>query len=181
MRKKSAPFQYLLECSQMSLEDFELARLDRAANLRKQLRDIAEEWVEVEVEAQLAHWVRGNRRRLSERTENIRPPAEDLPPCLSTPPGSNETRTADFSTGNRIGSRIAKANRDSTECKLPPALQILTRRPVSDASGSLAIAPGSGRQCDLRVEQHTPRSEAAKARPDAFAAVRYFRRGSHSR
>ena len=61
MRKKTAPFQYLLECSPMSLEDFELARLDRAANLRRQLRDIAEEWIDAEVEARLSHWVRENR------------------------------------------------------------------------------------------------------------------------
>ena len=50
MRDRTTPFQYLLECSQMSLKDFELARLDRAASLRKQLRDVAEEWVEAEVE-----------------------------------------------------------------------------------------------------------------------------------
>ena len=57
MRSKTSSFQYLLECSQMSLEDFELARLDRAAVLRKQMRDIGEEWVEAAVQAQLARWV----------------------------------------------------------------------------------------------------------------------------
>ena len=103
MRKKSAPFQYLLECSQMSLEDFELARLDRAANLRKQLRDIAEEWVEAEVEAQLAHWVRGNRRRSVERTESIRLSAENTRLCLSAPPETDDTRGVDLSTGESIG------------------------------------------------------------------------------
>lgn len=70
MRDKTTPFHYLLECSQMSLEDFELARLDRAASLRKQLRDIAEEWVEAEVEAQLARWVRENRVAPSRELQN---------------------------------------------------------------------------------------------------------------
>ena len=181
MRKKTAPFQYLLECSQMSLEDFELARLDRAANLRKQLRDIAEEWVEVEVEAQLAHWVRGNRWRSGEPTVNIRLGAEQLQPRLSASPGSDETGKVDFSTGKSIGSRVAKANRDSTKRKLPPPLQILTCRRASDTSASLAIVPNSDRQRDLRVERHTTRCEEPETRPDAFAAVRYFRRGSRSR
>src|SRR5271168_3076964 len=171
MRDKPAPVQYLLECSQMSLEDFELARLDRAANLRKQLRDIAEEWIEAEVEAQLAHWVRRSRRRSGERIENIRLRAEDLRPCLSAPPLSDE----------RMGSRIAKANRDSTKRKLPPPPQILARRRPSDNSASLAVGSGSNRQRDLRVEQRTTHCEEAETRPDAFAAVRYFPRGSHSR
>jgi hypothetical protein len=181
MRKKATPFQYLLECSQMSLEDFELARLDRAANLRKQLRDIAEEWVEAEVEAQLAHWVRGNRGRSGEPAENIRLRAEHLRPCLSASPGSDETREVHFSAGKSIGSRIARANRDLTRRKLPSPLQILTCRRGSDTSASLAIAPNSDRQRDLRVERHTTRCEEPETRPDAFAAVRYFRRGSRSR
>jgi hypothetical protein len=181
MRKKVTPFQYLLECSHMSLEDFELARLDRAANLRKQLRDIAEEWVEAEVEAQLAHWVRGNRRRSGEPTENIRLRAERLQPFLSASLGSDATSEVAFSTGKSIRSRIAKANRDSTKRELPPPLQILTCRRASDTSASLAIASNSDRQCDLRVERHTTRCEEPETRPDAFAAVRYFRRGSRSR
>ena len=181
MRDKPAPVQYLLECSQMSLEDFELARLDRAANLRKQLRDIAEEWIEAEVEAQLAHWVRRSRRRSGERIENIRLRAEDLRPCLSAPPVSDERKGLALSTGKRIGSRIAKANRDSTKRKLPPRPQISARRRPTDSSVSVAIASGSDRHCDLRVEQRTTHCEEAETRPDAFAAVRYFPGGSHSR
>ena len=73
MRAKATPFEYLLKCSQMSLQDFELARLDRVASLRKQLRDIAEEWVEAAVEAQLARWVRENREQTAARPANFRP------------------------------------------------------------------------------------------------------------
>jgi hypothetical protein len=180
MRKKPAPFQYLLECSQMSLEDFELARLDRAANLRKQLRDIAEEWVEAEVEAQLAHWVRGNRRRSVERTESIRLSAENTRLCLSAPPETDDTRGVGLSTGESIGPRIAKTIRHSMKRKLPPRLRILTPRRASDTSASLAIAPDSDRRFDQRVDQDTTHCEEAGTRPDAFATVRYFRRRSHS-
>src|SRR5271170_3153504 len=175
MRKKPAPFQYLLECSQMSLEDFELARLDRAASLRKQLRDIAEEWVEAEVESQLAHWVRGNRGRSVERTESVGLSAENPRLCLSAPPESDNARGADFSTGKRIGRRIAKTNVHSTKRKLPPPLRILTPRRASDTSASLAIAPDSDRRFVQRVDRDTTHREEAETRPDAFATVRYFR------
>ena len=37
---------YLLLCSQVSLESFHLGQLNRAANLEKELRQIAREWAE---------------------------------------------------------------------------------------------------------------------------------------
>jgi len=45
---------YLLMSSQMSLESVELARLNRAANLRKEMQQVLEEWIDVEVDARLA-------------------------------------------------------------------------------------------------------------------------------
>ena len=45
---------YLLMSSQMSLESIELARLNRAANLRKEMQQVLEEWIDVEVDARLA-------------------------------------------------------------------------------------------------------------------------------
>jgi hypothetical protein len=109
MREKSTPFEYLLKCSEMSLEDFELARLDRAASLRRQLRDIAEEWVDAAVEAQLARWVRENRRRTAARPAKFR--QCDLEE-------SSERQTPD----RRLSSR--KLSRNAPSHSLPPAVPV---------------------------------------------------------
>jgi len=151
MRDKTTSFQYLLDCSQMSLEDFELARLDRAASLRKQLRDIAEEWIEAEVEAQLARWVHENRGRSAARTVKFRERKDEL-----------EGRPRAFPSAPRI----AKPNRPALATELPPPVPISTglrsrRRPSRPA---LAAEPR---------ERH-------ELRPDAFAAVRYVRRDFES-
>ncbi len=151
MRDKTTPFQYLLECSQMSLEDFELARLDRAASLRKQLRDIAEEWVEAEVEAQLARWVRENRGRSAARAVKFRKREDELegrPRALPSAP------------------RIAKPKRPALVTELPAPVPISTGLRTRRAPSRPALAPA-------------PR-EQREPRPDAFAAVRYVRRDFES-
>jgi len=57
-----ASFDYLSGCSTSSLESFELSRLDRAAHLRGQLRDLIRQCVEAEVEACMARLVIEARR-----------------------------------------------------------------------------------------------------------------------
>lgn len=152
MRDKTTPFQYLLECSQMSLEDFELARLDRAASLRKQLRDIAEEWVEAEVEAQLARWVRENRGRSAARTVKFRQREDEL-----------ERRPRALPDAQR--SAKPKCPALVTELPAPVPISTRPRSPRAPSRPVLAAAPRAQREL----------------RPDAFAAVRYVRRdcGSH--
>jgi len=64
------PLEYLLTSSHMSLESVELARLNRAANLRKELHQVVEEWIDAEVDARLARsileWRRGETPRAHE-------------------------------------------------------------------------------------------------------------------
>jgi hypothetical protein len=48
------PLNYLITCSQMSLESIELSRLNLASNLRKEFQQILEEWIDSEVDARLA-------------------------------------------------------------------------------------------------------------------------------
>jgi hypothetical protein len=62
VRETPSSFDYLLKCSTTSLEGFELARLNRIANLRKELRDLVEEWVAAEVEARVSRWLLEARR-----------------------------------------------------------------------------------------------------------------------
>jgi len=79
-------FEYLATCSEPAVESYELSRLNRAANLRKTVRQLIEEWIQCEVEAQLAHWRRDGRREHASTGEM--PPAERdvaLPEQLSLP------------------------------------------------------------------------------------------------
>ena len=61
MQTAKPPVEYLAGASKISLESFEITRLNQAANLRKELREVVEEWIEAEVEARLARWVLENR------------------------------------------------------------------------------------------------------------------------
>jgi hypothetical protein len=51
------PLEYLFTSSDASIESFRLSRLNDVANLRKELHEIFEEWVEAEVQARLAQWL----------------------------------------------------------------------------------------------------------------------------
>jgi hypothetical protein len=59
------PLDYLVTCSQMSLESVELSRLNLASNLRKEFQQILEEWIDTEVDARLARSVLDWRRSQS--------------------------------------------------------------------------------------------------------------------
>jgi hypothetical protein len=56
------PLEYLVSSSNNSLESFELGRLNQTANLRKEMRQIVDEWVESEVESRIARWILESRR-----------------------------------------------------------------------------------------------------------------------
>jgi hypothetical protein len=56
------PVGYLAGASKISLESFELNRLNQIANLRKELREVMGEWIEAEVEVRFARWVLENRQ-----------------------------------------------------------------------------------------------------------------------
>jgi len=62
MSDTQPPLDFFLTSSATGLESFELSRMTRAANLRKELRDIMEEWIETEVNARVARWVLESRR-----------------------------------------------------------------------------------------------------------------------
>ena len=57
MEHTRPPLDYLLTCSEAGLESFEMSRLNRIANLRRELRDVLEEWMEAEVNARVARWL----------------------------------------------------------------------------------------------------------------------------
>ena len=65
MRTPQLPLEYLARASKETLESFELTRLNRAANFRKEARDVLNDWVQAEVESRLARFVLERRRAQS--------------------------------------------------------------------------------------------------------------------
>jgi hypothetical protein len=56
------PLEYLVTSSQAGLENFELGKMNQIANLRKELGDLIEEWIEAETQSRLARWILECRR-----------------------------------------------------------------------------------------------------------------------
>jgi hypothetical protein len=54
--------EYLVACSDMSLESFQISRMNQAANLRRQVRALVDQWIEAEVDAVLSRWMLEFRR-----------------------------------------------------------------------------------------------------------------------
>jgi hypothetical protein len=59
--------EYLFTSSGASIESFHLSRLNAVANLRKELHEIFDEWVEAEVQARLAQGLLARKFRKSRR------------------------------------------------------------------------------------------------------------------
>jgi hypothetical protein len=62
MKTTKPMLEYLATCSKASLESFELARLNDRANLRKDMIELLDELIEVDIQAHLAEWVLAHRR-----------------------------------------------------------------------------------------------------------------------
>jgi hypothetical protein len=79
------PLGYLLSSSKMSLESYELLRLNRASNLRKEMLQLLDRWVDAETEARLAReileWKRTERlRKEQDSFSRVEPLLTDLTP-----------------------------------------------------------------------------------------------------
>jgi hypothetical protein len=57
IRRPDPPLDYLHSASASSLESYELSRLNHAANLRREIAALLDQWIEETVHAQLARWV----------------------------------------------------------------------------------------------------------------------------
>jgi hypothetical protein len=57
LRRMSPPIDYLGSASRASLESFELSRLNHAANLRREIAALIDEWIEETAEAMLARFM----------------------------------------------------------------------------------------------------------------------------
>ena len=94
-RPANPPWNYLHDASASSLESYELSRLNHAANLRRELTVLLDQWIEDTAQALLARWVRED-RVLPHRSSNESPQSElpfnELP--ASTEPCSEASQPA---------------------------------------------------------------------------------------
>jgi len=58
------PVQFLLDASSGIVGEYELSRLNQAANLRKELRSVLEQMIDEIAEARFARWMLDNREEL---------------------------------------------------------------------------------------------------------------------
>src|ERR1700679_165974 len=64
MRDTQPPLDFFLTSSATGLQSYELSRMNHAANLRKELRQIMEEWIQAEVNSRFARLVMESRTLL---------------------------------------------------------------------------------------------------------------------
>lgn len=62
-RSTQPPWEFLLSASRNSLQSFELSRLAHAANLRKEIGALLDQWLEENAAAMLARWLLEQRER----------------------------------------------------------------------------------------------------------------------
>jgi hypothetical protein len=79
------PWDYLREASPTSLQSFELSRLNHAANLRREITALMDQWLEETAQALLARWLLENRDELREPHTIESDTENPLPDALPRP------------------------------------------------------------------------------------------------
>ena len=64
MSRFTPPLDYLQAASRASLQSFELARLNHAANLRQEIAALIDQWIQETSEAMLARWMLDHHKSL---------------------------------------------------------------------------------------------------------------------
>lgn len=88
------PLEYLKAASRTSLQSFELARLNHAANLRREIAALIDQWIQESSEATLARWMLDHHESLRGEPPpvpdslSIFPDPEAVPLCESAIPAA---------------------------------------------------------------------------------------------
>jgi hypothetical protein len=69
--KSQPPWEFLLSASRNSLQSYELSRLAHAANLRKEVAALVDQWVEENSSAMLARWLMDQREQPTRPNEPL--------------------------------------------------------------------------------------------------------------
>jgi hypothetical protein len=145
--------EYLLGCSKISLESFGLSRLNRASNLRKELSQVAEEWVAAEVSFRLARLI-VDRRDAGQAAASLSP-----------------TQPAMLSSGNQLTLPLpaeVSGVAEETETVRPPSKKTRSRKDVA-APANCANARSKNRSTFAKSKvpavKIQSRSESARCIP----------------
>ena len=101
-RRVAPPWEFLRDASKPSLESYELSRLNNAANLRREITALLDQWIEDNSQALLARWVRD--RRSLRPSEAL--PCEEIPQ-QELPFGDSPESVPTASESHRVG-RISR-------------------------------------------------------------------------
>src|SRR5580700_1185490 len=99
IRRTRPPWDYLHDASIASLESYELSRLNHAANLRREIAALMDQWIDDTTQALLARWVREDRTlpraapAPTDETPISEPPFMDPPLCGEPPRAARAIRT----------------------------------------------------------------------------------------
>ena len=99
--RSQPPWEFLLSASRTSLQSYELSRLSHAANLRKEIAALMEQWIEENSNAMLARWLMQYRERET--------PAQDSLPGDPARPDSNESASDNFFTERASAQRTVRS------------------------------------------------------------------------
>ena len=101
--RSQPPWEFLLSASRTSLQSYELSRLSHAANLRKEITALVEQWIEENSNAMLARW-------LMQYREREIPIEDSLPDAPEAPPG-DESASDNFFAERSASPRTARTVR----------------------------------------------------------------------
>jgi 3-methyladenine DNA glycosylase AlkC len=68
--RTQAPWEFLLSASRNTLQSYELSRLAHAANLKKEITALLDQWLQENTAANLARWLIEQRQRAVTGTED---------------------------------------------------------------------------------------------------------------
>lgn len=97
VHKTQPPWEFLLSASRISLQSYELSRLNHAANLRKEVGTLLDQWIEENSAAMLARSLMQQRERL---------PIMQEPVSTSAPPPKDGTHASDNLFSDRAASPL---------------------------------------------------------------------------
>lgn len=104
------PWEFLLSASRNSLQSYELSRLSHAANLRKEIGALLDQWMEENACAMLARWLIEQRERpprLSEHASGEGLFSSNGHSAPAAPQGSMPSSTAQSVSDNVFANRAA--------------------------------------------------------------------------
>ena len=134
MRSTHPPLESLLKLSHNCLVGFELTSLNRIANLRKEFREVLDEWIEAQIEANFARWV-VEYRLVRDSSADQRPQPAFVPSQLSFRTVTHAPDQLLLPSGDELPTAIPFAAivqfGDSVDCESRSPLRHL---PVSQAA-----------------------------------------------